>query len=305
MLEIELKEITKTYQTFTAVDKISFTIREGEAVGLVGESGCGKSTVASLIAGLSKADSGNIYFNHKNIADLKGREFDFYRKNTQMVFQDSSSALNPRLTAGQCIAEPIENFLKFSKQEIKNLTEELLRYVGLANRDYCKYPRQFSGGQRQRICIARAIAVKPKFLLLDEVTSNLDVSVQAQILNLLVRLKKEYQMGCLFISHDFGVVRYMCDKIIVMYHGGIVEMIAEKDLKEVVHPYSKLLLASVPTINTNILANNVRPSLQAEKAEAGGCKFYDRCSIRKEECQNRRPPMKEFSARHWVSCFAV
>lgn len=304
MLEIELKSVTKTYRKFNAVEKVSFTIREGETVGLVGESGCGKSTVAGLIAGLIQADSGEIWFNEKNIRELKGQEYDFYRRNIQMVFQDSVSSFNPRFTAGQCIAEPIESLLNLNIKERKDLIEELLAQVGLNAEDYHKYPRQFSGGQRQRICIARAIAIKPKFLLLDEVTSNLDVSVQAQILNLLVRLKEEYKMGCLFISHDFGVVRYMCDKTMVMYRGNIVEMLADTDLKNVVHPYAKLLLASVPTIRSKISSEH-QMIRQTEKSAVNACSFYDRCLVRKQECKNNLPPMKQIGDNHWAACFGV
>lgn len=305
MLEIELKNVTKAYQKFNAVEKVSFTIREGESVGLVGESGCGKSTIAGLIAEQIYADSGEICFNRKNIRDLKGQDYDFYRRNVQMVFQDSISALNPRLTAGQCIAEPMENFLNLDIKERKSLVEELLVQVGLDPGDYYKYPRQFSGGQRQRIAIARAIAVKSKFLLLDEVTSNLDVSVQAQILNLLVRLKEEYTMGFLLISHDFGVVRYMCDKVMVMYRGRIVEVLADKDLKNVIHPYAKLLLASVPSIYNKTRSVHQQMPWPTEKSAVNGCGFYDRCPIRKQECKNNLPPLKQTGDNHWAACFAV
>lgn len=303
MFKIELKDVTKTYQKFTAVKDVSFTIDEGETVGLVGESGCGKSTIATLIAGLIKADSGEIYFNQKSIKDLKKKEYNFYRRNVQMVFQDSVSSLNPKLTAGQSISEPIENFLDLDVKERKNLVVELLNKVGLDLSDYDKYPREFSGGQRQRISIARAIAIKSKFLLLDEVTSNLDVSVQAQILNLLTDLKKEYNMGCLFISHDFGVIRYMCDKIMVMYRSRIVEMLVDKDLNDVVHPYSKLLLNSVPRIHKKTPLDQ-QPNQQVEKLTMG-CEFYERCPDRKQVCKDNLPPMKYISDNHWVACFTV
>lgn len=301
MFEIELKNVTKTYKKFAAVKEVSFTIKEGETVGLIGESGCGKSTTAALIAGLIEADSGEIYFNQKNIKHLKKKEYDFYRRNVQMVFQDSVSSLNPKLTAGQSISEPIENFLDLDVKERKNLVIDLLDKVGLEPSDYDKYPGEFSGGQRQRISIARAVAIKSKFLLLDEVTSNLDLSIQAQILNLLLDLKKEYNMGCLFISHDFGVIRYMCDKIMVMYGGRIVEMLIDKDLKDLAHPYSKLLLKSVPRIHNKISLDQ-QASQQTDKL-ALGCEFYERCPDRKQVCKDKLPPMKYIGDNHWLACF--
>jgi len=233
-----------------AVDGVSFAIREGQSVGIVGESGCGKSTTAAIIAGLIQADSGQCLFNGKEISQLKGREFLDYRRSVQMVFQDPSSALNPRLSAGECIAEPIRNFQRVDKKEAARQVNELLLQVGLNPEDANKYPRAFSGGQKQRICIARAIAARPRFLLLDEVTSSLDMQVQAQILNLLSDLRKAHGMAILMISHDIGVVRYLCDKILVMRRGGIVEELDSDNLAGARHPYTQNLLAAVPAINT-------------------------------------------------------
>lgn len=305
MLEIELKNITKSYKDFKAVDDVSFTIRRGESVGLVGESGCGKSTIASLIAGLDEVDGGEICFNGQTLQSLKGKDRRRYHQHVQMVFQDTVAALNPRWTAGASISEPIENFLNLNKQERQALVYELLEQVGLTKADYHKVPRQFSGGQRQRIAIARAIAIKPEFLLLDEVTSSLDVSIQAQILNLLVRLKKEFNMGFLLISHDFGVVRYMCDQILIMYRGRIVEEISTENLKHVQHPYSKLLLASVPSIHRKLGPAEAPVCIRGEAGESHGCQFYNRCPLRQDECQRNVPPLEEISADHKVACFEV
>lgn len=249
MLEITLENLSKVYGKVKAMDEVSFKLREGESIGLVGESGCGKSTTASVVAGLVRPSSGRCLFDGNDISQLRGQNFLDYRRSVQMVFQDPSSALNPRLNAGQCIAEPIRNFMKISKSEEKNKVEKLLKQVGLSAEDVGKYPQAFSGGQRQRICIARAIALEPRFLLLDEVTSSLDVSVQAQIINLLSDLRKSLNMGILMISHDIGVVRYMCDKVFVMHRGKIVEELDSENFDKAEHPYSKKLLASVPSIS--------------------------------------------------------
>jgi len=247
-LEITLEHVTKTYGKTKAMDDVSFKLQEGHSIGLVGESGCGKSTTASVIAGLVRPNAGQCMFGGKEISHLKGQDFLDYRRNVQMVFQDPSSALNPCLTARQCVAEPIRNFLQLSKIEENERMNMLLEQVGLTPDDADKYPRAFSGGQQQRICIARAIALNPHFLLLDEVTSSLDVSVQAQIINLLSDLRKIHNMGILMISHDIGVVRYVCDKVLVMYRGNIVEELDSEKFSEAQHPYSKKLLASVPAI---------------------------------------------------------
>ena len=245
---LEIANATKSYGKVRAVDEVSFKMLEGQAIGLVGESGCGKSTVASILAGLIRSDAGQCLFAGKNLARLNRQEYLHYRQNVQMVFQDFSSALNPRRSAGESIAEPIRNFRRLNKTEEKKRVEDLLLQVGLKPEDADKYPRTFSGGQRQRVCIARAIAAEPSFLLLDEVTSNLDVSVQAQILNLLADLRKSRKMGILLISHDIGVVRYMCDKILVMHNGGIVEELDSENLDGAQHDYSRQLLASVPSV---------------------------------------------------------
>ncbi|MDR3230797.1 MAG: dipeptide/oligopeptide/nickel ABC transporter ATP-binding protein [Synergistaceae bacterium] len=234
MFSLTLKNVTKRYGRFRAVDDVSLGIHEGEAVGLVGESGCGKSTVASILAGLIRADSGEFCFNGEAVAN-PGPDHSLYRRNVQMVFQDSASALNSRLSARECVMEPLENFWGLKGENAKHRANELLRQVGLDGSDGDKYPRQFSGGQKQRICIARAIAADPRFLILDEFTSNLDVSVQAQMLNLLNDLKKLRNVGFLLISHDFGIVRYMCDRVYVMSQGSIVEVLSEEGLRKIVH----------------------------------------------------------------------
>lgn len=249
MLELALDRATKSYGKLKAVDGVSLKIQEGQAIGLIGESGCGKSTIASILAGLTRPDAGQCLFAGKDLASLNRQEYLHYRRNVQMVFQDFSSALNPRRSAGDSIAEPIWNFHRLSKTEEKRRVGDLLLQVGLSPDDAKKYPRTFSGGQRQRICVARSIAAEPSFLLLDEVTSNLDVSVQAQILNLLADLRKSRGMGILLISHDIGVVRYMCDKMLVMHNGGIVEELDSENIGGARHFHSRHLLESVSCIN--------------------------------------------------------
>ena len=248
MLELVLEHVSKTYGKVRAVGDVSFKLREGQALGLVGESGCGKSTVASVAGGLIGPDEGKCLFAGEDIAQTDRQKFLGYRQNVQMVFQDYTSALNPRMRAGDCIAEPIRNFLRLDKGTEEQRVEKLLRQVGLSPDDAGKYPRAFSGGQRQRICIARAMAAEPRFLLLDEVTSSLDMPTQAQILDLLSDLRKSQGMGILLISHDIGVVRYMCDKVLVMYRGSIVEELDSENIGDARHPYSRHLLASVPSI---------------------------------------------------------
>lgn len=238
---------------------MSFKINSGEIVGIVGESGCGKSTVCGLINGLVKPDKGEVLFNGENVLRFNKEKLHNYRKNVQTIFQDSSAAINPRFTIGNSIAEPLDNFTKRSKKEKKEEVISVLKTVGLNESFYYRYPRQLSGGQKQRVAIARAIVINPQFLLMDEITSSLDVAIQAQILNLILDLKEEYGLGGLFISHDIGVVKYMCDRVLVMYNGSIVEEIAGEKIKEVTHPYAKLLLNSIPHIDNNqLISQNIR-----------------------------------------------
>ncbi|MBY6273428.1 MAG: ABC transporter ATP-binding protein, partial [Bacillaceae bacterium] len=206
-----------------AVDDISFEIREGETYGLVGESGCGKTTTGRTIIGLLKATSGEILFNDVDLTKLKRREFFQYRRDIQMIFQDPYSSLNPKKRILDIVAEPFRNYEKFSPQEEKRRVQELLERVGISPDSIYKYPHEFSGGQRQRIGIARALALKPKLIIADEPVSALDVSVQAQVLNFMKDIQEEFKLSYLFISHDLGIIRHMCDRIGIMYRGRLVE----------------------------------------------------------------------------------
>lgn len=253
---LELKDIKKTYslgnsvwrkrKSVEAVKSVSLTLEEGVCLGLVGESGSGKSTLGKMILGLEKPDQGEVWFQGKNLYCLKAKELKELRRNLQVVFQDCYSAVNPRLTIGEIIAEPLRNYERLTAAQEKKKVQDLLETVGLYPEDIHKYPHQFSGGQLQRINIARAIALRPKLIILDEAVSALDVLVQVQILNLLAELKEEFQLSYLFISHDLQAVNYIADRLAIMYRGEIVEWLDDTEqLERLEHPVSKKLVSSV------------------------------------------------------------
>ncbi|KAB7707831.1 nickel import ATP-binding protein NikE [Bacillus aerolatus] len=253
---LELKSIKKTYflgssvwgkrKIVEAVKNVSLTLEEGVCLGLVGESGSGKSTLGKILLGLEKPDQGEVWFQGRNLYNLKAKELKELRRNLQVVFQDCYSAVNPRLTVGEIIAEPLRNYERLTSAQEKKKVQEFLEIVGLCLEDIHKYPHHFSGGQLQRINIARAIALKPKLIILDEAVSALDVLVQVQILNLLAQLKEEFQLSYLFISHDLQAVNYIADRLAVMYKGEVVERLDDMEqLERLEHPVSKKLLSSV------------------------------------------------------------
>lgn len=249
---IEFCSVTARFGSFTAVDALSFTLDEGETLGLVGESGCGKSTTASLLLGLQTAAEGKILWRGKPLTQLKRAEKKQFRRETQMVFQDTRASLNPKHRIRESIAEPMHNYERLTRREEELRVTALLEDVGLSAADMEKYPRDFSGGQRQRIAIARALALQPKLVILDEATSNLDVSIQAQILNLLRELKQRHAMSYLLISHDLGVVRYMSDRILVMNRGALVEQLSPQHLEAAQNAYTRTLLHSIPDIHNRV-----------------------------------------------------
>jgi ABC-type oligopeptide transport system ATPase subunit len=247
---IEVKKLRKEFRlgnrTVIAINDISFTIKQGETFGLVGESGCGKSTTGRCLLRLEEATSGEILYNNRNLLSLNAKELFSFRRNAQIIFQDPYSSLNPRMTAGDIIAEPLRIHRIMPAQDIQKYLEDLVDRVGLSKTALGRFPHEFSGGQRQRIGIARAIALKPQFLICDEPISALDVSVQAQIVNLLKNLQKELGLTYLFIAHDLAMVKYISDRIAVMHQGSIVELAdAEELYRNPQHPYTKELLSSI------------------------------------------------------------
>lgn len=253
---LELKDIKKTYslgnsifgkrKSVEAIKGISLTLEQGVCLGIVGESGSGKSTLGKIILGLEKPNQGEVLFQGKHLHSLKAKELRELRRNLQVVFQDCYSSVNPRLTIGKIIAEPLRNYERLTSSEEKKQVQELLERVGLNPEDMYRYPSQFSGGQLQRINIARAIALKPKLIILDEAVSALDALVQVQILNLLAQLKEDFQLSYLFISHDIQAVNYIADRIAVMYQGEVVEWLDDMEkLEQLEHPVSKKLISSV------------------------------------------------------------
>lgn len=273
-----------------AVDSVSFTIARGETLGLVGESGSGKSTVGQCVIRLIEPTAGTIVFDGIDLRSLNSRELNKVRPRMQMIFQDPDSSLDPRMIIGQSIAEPFR-LKKVNKKEVKGEVLRLLERVGLSPEHYNRYPHEMSGGQNQRAVLARVLALNPEFIVADEPTASLDVSVQAQVLNLLKDLKKEYGITMLFISHDLAVIRHMCDRVAVMYRGNIVEVGSVQEIFESpLHPYTRLLLS--------------REQDEAEGEEKGlkGCKYYARCKQRAEICEKTVPSTRMAGNCHRVMC---
>jgi len=289
-----------------AVDGISFSIRRGKVLGLVGESGCGKTTVGRSLLRLTPATSGSVEIAGINVYGVKKQELRSARKNMQIVFQDPYSSLNPRLTVGEIVGEALVTHKVVKTQaQMSERVLELLERCGLSAYHIARYPHEFSGGQRQRICIARALALSPKFVVCDEAVSALDVSIQAQIINLLKDLQAQMDLTYLFISHDLSVVRYLSDDIAVMYLGKIVEIAPkEKLFNDTRHPYSQALLAAVPTMDPEdrkerVLLTDDMPSAANPPS---GCRFHTRCPFAMEECAAREPELREAAPSHFVAC---
>ena len=291
-----------------AADKVSFEVPRGKTMGVVGESGCGKSTVGKMLAGLYKPTSGRIYYDGTDITDLSPKERLPYQRRIQMVWQDPYSSLDPRMQAGEIIGETIRNFsLAASKEEYRTRVEELMRICGLFPEEKNKYTHQFSGGQRQRICIARALAADPDFIVLDEAVSALDVSIQAQIINLLKDLQDEFSLTYLFISHDLNIVRYISDEVIVMYLGQIVERgTMELIFRNRAHPYTRALFSATPVFPPSAAAKKERIILQGDVLSPvdppAGCRFASRCPFAKGSCRNEEPVWHEVEQNHYVKC---
>jgi oligopeptide transport system ATP-binding protein len=291
-----------------AVDDVSFFIRRGETLGLVGESGCGKTTTGRCILQLYRPTAGDIFFEGINLCQLKPSQLRPMRRRMQVIFQDPYSSLNPRMTAGNIIGEPlIIHKLVKNRREYRERVAELLQVVGLNPYMADRYPHEFSGGQRQRIGIARALAVQPAFIVCDEPVSALDVSIQAQILNLLEDLQQQFHLTYLFIAHDLAVVRHISDRVAVMYLGHIVEIADRAELyANPLHPYTKALLSAVPIPDPIVEAQRERIILRGDVPSPlrppPGCVFHTRCPIAVEECKRIVPPLQEVSREHWVAC---
>ncbi|SKB49735.1 peptide/nickel transport system ATP-binding protein [Lysinibacillus sp. AC-3] len=288
-----------------AVDNISFSIKSGETLGLVGESGCGKSTTGRTILRLLDSTDGKIIFNGQDITKLHGKSLREIRKDIQMVFQDPYASLNPMQMVGSIIAEPIMNFHKKSLKSLKNEVMELLQKVGLPEDAYYKYAHEFSGGQRQRIGIARALALRPKLIIADEPVSALDVSVQSQVLNLLKELQDEFDLTFLFIAHDLSVVKHMSDRIGVMYLGNIVEIADKAHIyEEPLHPYTQALISAIPVPDPRKKSSRIvlEGDIPSPANPPKGCPFHPRCPKAMTECSLSKPTLKEVKQGHRVAC---
>jgi oligopeptide transport system ATP-binding protein len=291
-----------------AVDDISFQVHQGETLGLVGESGCGKTTTGRCILQLYKPTAGQILFEGQELTKLTTRQMRTMRRQMQVVFQDPFSSLNPRMTAGNIIGEPlIVHGLVKSKAEYKDRVAELLQNVGLNPYMADRFPHEFSGGQRQRIGVARALSVDPKFIVCDEPVSALDVSIQAQVINLLEDLQEQFNLTYLFIAHDLSVVRHISDRVAVMYLGRIVEIADRNDIyRNPLHPYTKALLSAVPIPDPIIDAQRERILLSGEVPSPlnppSGCVFHPRCPIAIDDCSRVVPDLKEVEPGHWAAC---
>jgi peptide/nickel transport system ATP-binding protein len=293
-----------------AVDDIDFDIYTAEVLGLVGESGCGKTTTGRVVLRAYEPTAGEIIFQDKtrgevDLAQLDREEMRGIWQNIQMIFQDPYSSLNPRMTLEQIVGEPLRNYGIAEGTELRDRVAELLRLVGLRPEYMTRYPHAFSGGQRQRIGIARALALNPQLIICDEPVSALDVSIRAQILNLLHELQQQFQLTYLFISHDLSVVRHLCDRVVVMYVGKIVEVAETEELfTNIQHPYTEALLSSAPTPDPRAKRNRIvlRGEVPDPANPPSGCYFHPRCQYAQERCRTETPLLRETRPGHWAAC---
>lgn len=313
---LEVKNLEKHYPIYggflnrpvdaiKAVNGLNFHLNKKETLGIVGESGCGKSTTGKTIIRLTNPTHGEIFFKGKNITHIEGEELRMTRRNMQLIFQDPFSSLNPKMTVGDILSESLIIQDRLNKKERLSRVKELLNIVGLSPYQLRRYPHEFSGGQRQRIGIARAISVNPSLIVADEAVSALDVSVQAQIVNLFQDLKEEFDLTYVFISHDLSVVRFISDRIMVMYLGKIMELSDKVDLFEnPLHPYTQALLSSIPT--ASVEKRSQRIILEGDVPDPSrlptGCFFHPRCRYRTERCIREVPELKDVTAKHAVAC---
>ncbi|MBO5287225.1 MAG: dipeptide ABC transporter ATP-binding protein [Clostridia bacterium] len=300
------KTITgKVTQELVAVDDVSFKLHAGETIGIVGESGCGKTTMGRTILKLHSSNGGQIIFDGKDITNYKTSQMREIRKKMQIIFQDPYSSLPPRSTVGGILSEPVMVHKIVPKAEVKDYVMDLMEKCGLRDYYYERYPHEFSGGQRQRICIARALSVNPQMVVCDEPVSALDVSIQAQIINLLKSLQESMNLAYLFISHDLSVVKFISDKIGVMYLGSMVEFGNKKDIfANPLHPYTRALFSAIPNPNPDIKMNRIvlKGDIPSPANPPKGCRFHTRCPYAKEICKHITPTYKEYESGHFAAC---
>lgn len=298
----------KTVNHLKAVNDVSFFIKRGETLGVVGESGCGKSTTGRAILRLHEPTAGEIHFEGQDIMTLDRESLRKKRREMQLIFQDPYSSLNPRMTVGDIIGEPLEVHDRMQSKEKLERVKELLDFVGLSPYHVRRYPHEFSGGQRQRIGIARAIALNPKFIVADEAVSALDVSIQAQVINLFEELQEKLKLTYMFISHDLSVVKHISDRIVVMYLGKIVEMADSEELfRNSVHPYTQALLSAVPVANPRSKKERfiIQGDVPSPVNPPSGCVFHTRCNYCMDICKQAEPEFKDTGSEHYVACHLV
>ncbi len=310
---IEVKNLKKYFPVpngfLNAVDDVTFSIKEGETLGVVGESGCGKSTLGRTLLGLHTATSGRILFNGMDLSTFNKNEMIQIRKSIQIIFQDPYASLNPRFTVSQIIEEPLKlHKIYKSADERRRRVEELMEMVGLSKRAYNLYPHEFDGGRRQRIVIARALSINPKFVVCDEPVSALDVSVQAQIVNLMMELQEKLELTYLFISHDLSVVKHISDNVMVMYLGQAIEKASKHDLfKNPLHPYTIALLSAIPSVNVKEKREKIilKGELASPINPSDGCRFSARCPFAIDVCRSVTPEFQEAEGGHYTACHRV
>ncbi len=309
-LKVYYDPIGRARGSVKAVDGVTVEIREGETLGLVGESGCGKSTLGRAILRLTEPTAGQVLYRGRDIAHLSARELRKQRRHMQIIFQDPYASLNPRMTVGQIVGEPLSTYNIAKGKAAEERVEELLETVGLNRRFINRYPHEFSGGQRQRIGIARALAVDPDFIVADEPISALDVSIQAQIMNLLEKLRREKNLTYLFISHDLRAIRHVSDRVAVMYLGKLVEIASAKDIYvDPLMPYTRALISAVPVPNPEIELKRERIVLEGDVPSPinppRGCRFHTRCPYVIDACKEVVPPLVEIKPNHFAACIRI